>query len=349
MSNIIENVKTTLSQNLGGVAHDTIAPAETRFDLEKDVPDQSGKVAVLTGSTTGIGYGASHTLLKKNISKLFMISDGKDNAQDAIKAIGEEMGEDKAKRVIWIQADLGDWQRMTEVAKEIRDQTDRLDILVNNAARGIMTAQLTDYGVDRHMAVNHVGHVVLTSHLLPLLKKTASEGHTVRISNQASNAHQQVSSDLKFKTLEDWNRDDGPMGQYGKSKLAAILYSRYLARHLTKSHPRILINATHPGIVDTKMSTDEIHEPYPLAGYGMSVLLQPFKKTQFEGCCPTVYAVTVTEKSGQYICPPAAPEAGSDLAQNEELQEDLMELTRRVVTQKFGAQSVDKGCPMKEY
>lgn len=349
MSNIIQNVQTTLSQNLGGVAHDTIAPKETRFDLDKDVPDQSGKVAVLTGSSTGIGYGASYTLLKKNVSKLFMISDGKENAQDAIKAIGEELGEDKAKRVVWIQADLADWQRVTEVAKEIRDKTDRLDILVNNAARGIMTAQLTDYGVDRHMAVNHFAHVILTSHLLPLLKKTAAEGNTVRISNQASNAHQQVPSDLKFQTLEDLNKDLGPMGQYGKSKLAAILYARYMARHLTKSHPTILVNATHPGVVSTKMSIDDIHEPYPLAGYGMSAALEPFKKSQFQGCTPTIYAVTVTEKSGEYVCPPAAPEPGSDLAQNEQLQEDLMELTTRIVSQKFAAQSVEKGCPLKAF
>jgi hypothetical protein len=58
-----------------------------------------------------------------------------------------------------------------------------------------------------------------------------------------------------------------------------------LARHLTKEHPNILANAVHPGVVATKQSEQDIHEPYPLAGYLMSVGMAPFKKTQFEGAC----------------------------------------------------------------
>ena len=61
------------------------------------------------------------------------------------------------------------------------------------------------------------------------------------------------------------------------------------------------------------------------------------------------YATTVTEKSGEYICPPADPESGSELAQNEELGEQLMKLTREIVQEKTKADSVDKGCPMKDY
>lgn len=119
-----------------------------------------------------------------------------------------------------------------------------------------MTYQLTDHGVDRHMAVNLMGHVVLTSHLLPLLKKTADQGHTVRIVNQASNAHEQSPKDTKFDSIDDLNKDLGPMAQYGRSKLAKILYSRYLNKHLTKEYPKILANATHPGVVSTKMSVE---------------------------------------------------------------------------------------------
>ena len=202
--------------------------------------------------------------------------------------MAEELGADKAARTKWLQVDMGDWQRVTEVAKEIRDMTDRLDILVNNAARGIMTYQLTDYGVDRHMAVNHMGHVILTSHLLPLLKETAKQGHTVRISNQASNAHSSSPKDTKFESLDELNQDIGPMPLYGRSKLAAILYSKYLAKHLTSAHPNILVNATHPGVVETKMSTEDILEPYPRAGLLMSKGLAPFKKDQFEGAIPTL-------------------------------------------------------------
>ena len=347
MSSIINAAKTTLSENFTGAAQKA-TPAGTDFSLE-DVPDQSGKVAVVTGGSEGIGFGCTHTLLSKNISKLYILSLSKDVVDGALNAVKEDLGADKAERTKWIQCDLSDWHRVVQVAKEISDSTDRLDILINNAARGVMTYQLTDYNVDRHMALNHMGHDVLTSHLLPLLKKTASQGNTVRIVNLASNAHEQTPSDTKFESVDELNKDLGPMAQYGRSKLAGILYAKYLTRHVTKEQPKILANATHPGVVDTKMSQEDVHEPYPLAGYAMSVGLKPFKKNQFEGCLSTMYAATVTEKSGEYICPPANVEPGNDLANDDQLSEQLMKLTRQIVTEKTRQDSVDKGCPMKDY
>lgn len=194
-----------------------------------------------------------------------------------------------------------------------------------------------------------MGHVILNSHLLPIMKKTASEGNTVRIAMLASNAHQSAPSDCKFESLDELNQDLGPNGQYGRSKLAAILYVRYLARHLTASHPNILATATHPGFVDTKMSTQDIHEPYPLGGYVMSVGMAPLKKDIMMGCVSTMFAATKASKSGEYICPPAVPESGSSLAQDEELGERLMKLTRDLVKEKTYADSAAKGCPFQDY
>ena len=164
-----------------------------------------------------------------------------------------------------------------------------------------MTFQLTDYGVDRHMAVNHFGHVILTSHLLPLMKKTSKVHNTkVRIVNLGSNAHQATPSSCKFANLEELNQDLGPNGQYGRSKLATMLYSRWLGRKLRENgHEDVLVNATHPGFVDTKMSREDIHEPYPVVGYAMSVGMAPFKKDQWMGCVSTVFASTKTEKTGE--------------------------------------------------
>lgn len=194
-----------------------------------------------------------------------------------------------------------------------------------------------------------MGHVILTSHLLPTIKKTAEAGHTVRINNQASNAHQGSPKDTKFNSIEDLNQDLGPNGQYGRSKLAGILYAKYLNKHLTSKYPNILANSSHPGFVSSKMSKEDIHEPYPLGGYAMSVGMEPFKKDQFEGAVSSVFACTTTTGSGQYICPPAIVEQGSDLANNEQLAEDLMKLTREIITEKTRSQSVDKGCPMQDY
>jgi NAD(P)-dependent dehydrogenase (short-subunit alcohol dehydrogenase family) len=199
------------------------------------------------------------------------------------------------------------------------------------------------------MAVNHFGHVILTSHLLPLLKKTAAEGNTVRIVCLGSNAHQATPSDCSFAPLEELNTDLGPNGQYGRSKLAQTLYTKYLSKHLTARCPTIPANSVHPGFVDTKMSTKDIHEPYPVAGYAMSVGMQPFKKDQWMGCVSAVFAAMKTTKSGQYIFPPAIPEAGNALYQKEGLDEQLMKLTKEIVQEKIFDESIGSGCPLEFY
>lgn len=216
----------------------------------------------MTGGSQGIGYGVTHTLLKHNIAKVFILSVTKEVVEGARAAVAKEMGQATADKTEWMHCDLSDWKEVKDVAEKIKGSTDRLDILVNNAGRGIMTYQLTDYGVDRHMALNHMGHVVLTSHLLPLMKTTAEKGNVVRIVNLASNLHTSVPKDLKFESLEELNQDLGPNSQYGRSKLAAILYARYFNRKVTQNgHPNVLMNATHPGVVKSKMSTEDIHEP----------------------------------------------------------------------------------------
>lgn len=132
-------------------AHDQV-PESQKFDL-KDTPDLKGKVAVITGGSEGIGYGASHTLLSHGIEKLFILSVSQEVVDGSINAIKEEMGEEIAKRVTWLQCDLSDWKKVKQTADKIASSTDRIDILINNAARGIMTYQLTDYGVDRHVSL----------------------------------------------------------------------------------------------------------------------------------------------------------------------------------------------------
>merc|ERR1711975_122235 len=226
MASVMDQAKNTLAENFG---HGADKLATHSFSLDQ-TPDLSGKVAVVTGGSQGIGYGVTHTLLSHNVSKLYILSTDEQVVEGAKEAIAKDMGE------------------------KIKSQEDRLDILVNNAGRGIMTYQLTDYGVDRHMAMSHMAHVILTSHLLPLMKETAEKkGTTVRITNQASNLHESVPKDLKFESLEDLNQDLGPNTQYGRSKLAAILYARYFNRKVTQNgHPNVLMNATHPGIVSTK-------------------------------------------------------------------------------------------------
>ncbi|KAK4139921.1 uncharacterized protein C8A04DRAFT_32562 [Dichotomopilus funicola] len=335
----MQGIKNTIAENLGGPA---TALGSHQFKLD-DCPDLSGKVALVTGGSEGIGFGVTYTLLKHNIAKLYILSVSQEVVDGAKNAIAQELGRDKADRTFWKQCDLSDWPRVKAVAESIRQDTDRLDILVNNAGRGIMTPQLTSYGVDRHMAVNHFGPTILTSQLLPLMKQTAQAYDTVvRISNQASNAHNAAPKGTRFASLDEINADMGANGQYGRSKLAGILSARWFDRKVTRNGwPRVLMNATHPGFVSSKQSRADIFEAFPLGGYAMSYGLEPFKKDQFEGAVPTVFAITMADRSGQYICAPTIPEPGTALSQSEELADRLMELTSNVVREKMGSQVGD--------
>ena len=90
----MEAIKNTIAENLGKIVPgNELASSENQFSLDA-VPDLSGKVAVVTGGSEGIGYGCTHTLLSKNVAKLFILSKSDDIASDAINAIKQEMGEE---------------------------------------------------------------------------------------------------------------------------------------------------------------------------------------------------------------------------------------------------------------
>ncbi|KAH7350996.1 hypothetical protein BKA65DRAFT_396477 [Rhexocercosporidium sp. MPI-PUGE-AT-0058] len=348
MASIVNTVKNTITENFGGTH--SLASKANQFSLAA-VPDQSYKVAVITGGSRGIGYACAHTLLEKNIEKLFIIGSTKESLDGASSDISSTLGSSYVSKVKFLQADMGDWQSLPALAKQITDSTDRLDILINCAARGIMTYQLTSYGVDRHMAVNHMGHVILTSHLLSLIKSTAEKNpqDKVRLVMFGSNTHQVTPSDCKFASLSELNQDLGPNGQYGRSKLAQMLYAKFLTRHLKEKHPNVIANSVHPGFVETKMSTEEIHEPYPVGGYAMSVGMKPFKKDQWEGAVSAMWCATRAEEGGMYVCPPAVVEEGSAVYQDEsgEVEANLMRLTLDVVGEKMDPEK--KGCPLQLY
>jgi hypothetical protein len=219
----------SLAGNLGG----TFSNLGTNHFTLDECPDLSGNGGVITGGSEGIGFGVAYTLLKHNISKLYIIPAAKDIIDGAKGVIAKELGRDKADRIVWMQCDLSDWRRTKQVAGAIKQDTDRLDILVNNSGRGIMTAQLTDYGVDRHMAVNHMGHAVLTNYLLPLLKETAKRGNIVRISNQSSDGIRELQV---TPSLPAWRRSIGTRALTGGMARASWQASCSLGTWTGMSH-----------------------------------------------------------------------------------------------------------------
>ncbi|CAE6524379.1 unnamed protein product [Rhizoctonia solani] len=317
----MQTLKNTIAENFGIPGAHQLAKPEHQFALD-DVPDLTGKVAVVTGGSEGVGLASATVLLRRGITRLFILSPNPEHAKEAIEFFDKELGASVVDRVTWVPCDLSDWSQTQSVANMIASQIDRLDILLNIAGRGVMTVQRNKDDIDLHMALNHFGHV-----------RTADSGATVRIANAGSNLHQSAPKETTFADIAELNMDYGPNGQYARSKLAAILYARYLARHLSPTHPRILTNAFHPGVVDTRQSNQHIHEPYPVLGWGNNALY-PLKKDIWDGAVSVMYVATKTESTGQYICPPAIPEAGSDLVRNDALGEQLMALTKQILKSK---------------
>ena len=97
----MDTVKNTIAENFGGAAHQ-FAAADSQFDISKDVPDQSGKVALITGGSDGIGYATAHTLLKAKLSKLFIVSLSEDIKDAAVEDVREKLGSDYADRITWL-------------------------------------------------------------------------------------------------------------------------------------------------------------------------------------------------------------------------------------------------------
>lgn len=116
-----DTIRNTVAENFGGPA-DTLA---THFFTLDSVPDQSGKVALVTGGSEGIGYAVTHTLLKKNVAKLYILSLSQEVVDGAMDKVGEEMGDDVAGRTVWVRCDLSDWGSVVGVAERVKKENDR--------------------------------------------------------------------------------------------------------------------------------------------------------------------------------------------------------------------------------
>merc|ERR1711988_2006367 len=102
MASVMDQAKNTLAENFG---HGADKLATHSFSLDQ-TPDLSGKVAVVTGGSQGIGYGVTHTLLSHNVSKLYILSTDEQVVEGAKEAIAKDMGKDVADRTEWIHCDL---------------------------------------------------------------------------------------------------------------------------------------------------------------------------------------------------------------------------------------------------
>ncbi|MBV9571301.1 MAG: SDR family oxidoreductase [Alphaproteobacteria bacterium] len=201
------------------------------------------KVVVITGATSGIGEVAADRLAQKGGRIVFVARDRERGAEmrKHLRAIAGHTDHTVH------HADLTQLSEMKSVAQEIAASEPQIDVLINNAGAIYARRQVTEDGLERTFALNHLSYFVLTNILLDRLRATPG----ARIVSTSSNAHNRETVD--FDDLQSARRYAG-FRVYGRTKLMNILFTRELAKRLAGTG--VTANCLHPGFVATRFGDE---------------------------------------------------------------------------------------------
>jgi NAD(P)-dependent dehydrogenase (short-subunit alcohol dehydrogenase family) len=204
---------------------------------EKDIGDLSGKLYLVTGGNTGLGFMTARYLLQAGARVIFTARDP-GRGQDALARL-QDVGGSRAQLR---ELDLSSFENVAQFTRKVLEQETHIDALVLNAGVALLPYSKTADGLETQFAVNHLGHFALT---LPLL------GITSRVVVTSSGAANEATEPLQFDKLA--TRGDGvdydPMQAYADSKLANVLFACGLKRRC----PGLEVVATHPGFAVTDL------------------------------------------------------------------------------------------------
>ncbi len=260
-----------------------------------------GKTVVITGGTSGIGEVAAIALAKMG-ARIVLVARDKSRG-DATLARLRDSAPDIAHSVHF--ADLLRLAEMKRVAAEIADHEPRIDVLINNAGALFAKRRLTEDGLERTFALNHMAYFVMTAGLRERLLASGP----ARIINTASAAHQDAT--LNFDDLQS-AKSFGARKAYGQSKLCNILFTRELARRLQGTG--VTANCLHPGFVATRFGDQSGGLISRLVWFAKFFAISPAK-----GAETIIYLASspdVRETTGQYFYK-SAPTMPSSAAQDD--------------------------------
>tara|TARA_R110002033_G_scaffold13802_13_gene41002 strand:+ start:965 stop:1879 length:915 start_codon:yes stop_codon:yes gene_type:complete len=255
---------------------------------DQDVPAQNGRVFLVTGANSGIGYETARILAGKG-ARVLMGCRSKTRAAAAIAKIREEFPQ---ADLAYIPLDLGDLESIREAAALV-GQERRLDVLVNNAGIMMPPREVTMDGFESQFGVNHLGTFALTGLLLDKLAK----GKEPRVVITSSMAHRSGRIDFDdINAEESYSR----MGRYAMSKLANLLHMYELDRRLRAADSPVIAVACHPGVADTELTRN-----FPdLLVSLFRPLSSLFMNSAAEGAWPTLAAAAAPGvESGSYFGP----------------------------------------------
>jgi NAD(P)-dependent dehydrogenase (short-subunit alcohol dehydrogenase family) len=253
-----------------------------------DIPDQTGRVAVITGANTGLGYETALALAERGAHVVLAVRNldkGKD-AASRITAAGPR-GE-----VALQELDLTSLESVRAAAGQLRSDYDHIDLLINNAGVMYPPKENTKDGFELQFGTNHLGHFALTGLLLDRLLPVAGS----RVVTVSSIGHR-IRADIHFDDLQ-WEHSYNRVSAYGQAKLANLLFTYELQRRLAP-HGTTIAVAAHPGGSNTELMR---HLPGWAAAFYPAIA--PLFQDAAMGALPTLRAASdPAVLGGQYYGP----------------------------------------------
>jgi NAD(P)-dependent dehydrogenase (short-subunit alcohol dehydrogenase family) len=254
-----------------------------------DIPDQTGRVAVITGANTGLGYETALALADHGAHVVLAVRN-LDKGKDAAARIAAQSPD---ADVALQELDLTSLDSVRAAAEQLRSAHDRIDLLINNAGVMWTPKGTTKDGFELQFGTNHLGHFALTGLLLDRLLPVAAS----RVVTVSSMGHR-ILADIHFDDLQ-WERRYNRVAAYGQAKLANLLFTYELQRRLAP-HGTTIAVAAHPGGSRTELTRNIP----PLAERIVTPLFGLISQDAATGALPTLRAATDPGVlGGQYYGP----------------------------------------------
>jgi NAD(P)-dependent dehydrogenase (short-subunit alcohol dehydrogenase family) len=265
-----------------------------------DVGDQSGRVAVITGATSGLGLETARVLAQHGATVVLAARDPAKMAAAADRIRAAKSGSDQKGSVETAELDLASLESVRKAAADLAARFARLDLLINNAGVMMPPYSLTKDGFELQFGTNHLGHFALTGLLLSSL--LAQPGS--RIVTVSSNGHR--AGRLNFDDLQS-ARHYQKMAAYGRSKLANLMFTYELQRRLSAAGVRTIALAAHPGTARTDLTRHLSGLAQAAVSSRFSALNSRWVQDGSMGALPTLRAATDPDAIGGTYYGPDGP------------------------------------------
>jgi len=304
-----------------------------------DIPDLTGKRAVVTGVTGGLGYATTLELARHG-AELVVTARDEQRAGDAVTRLRDEV---PGATIDVVALDLASLTSAKRAADEVAAGYDRVDILINNA--GIMAAprSTTEDGYELHIGTNHLGHFAWTATLWPLLKSSAA-----RIVSVSSLMHARATGiDLRALTPEGSPGRYWRWRAYSESKLANLSFALELDRRIKAAGLDAVSVAAHPGYALTNLQKTGLSiggGVNALAGSAFQQVSRIVSQSAEMGAWPLLLAATDPSLTGgEYIGPGSLAQTRgrprrvgmTRWAKDEELADNLWAATEQAADLRF--------------